>query len=94
MYFAELKELISILSGAFPRVTGSFTMVAGVATVVVQPSIKANSVVLLTPTNASAAALRVYVSSLSAGMSFTVTAAAGGYADGTETFSYAVVNPA
>lgn len=94
MYFSELKEIISILSAGFPRVCGSFTMVAGPATVVAQPAVKANSIVLLTPTNASAAALRVYVSLLSAGTSFTVAVALGWDAKGDETFSYAMVNPA
>lgn len=94
MYFAELKELISILSAGFPRVCGSFTMVDGRETVVVQPAIKSNSIVLLTATNTSASELPIYVSSLSAGASFTVSTSHDRCAAGTETFSYAVVNPA
>lgn len=94
MYFSELKEIISILSAGFPRVCGSFTMIAGSTTVVVQPAIKANSIVLLTATNASAGAKAIYVKSLSAGESFTVAVASDQNADGDETFSYAVVNPA
>jgi hypothetical protein len=78
---------------------GSFTMAAAASTVVAQPAVQANSFIALTATNASAGALvgsakAPYVSSISPGVSFTVSTANGGNAVGTETFSYVIQTPA
>lgn len=94
----NLAHINSTLSAIFPRVTGSFTLTAAATTVVTQTAIKANSIVILTATNASAGTLMgsaksLYISALAAGASFTVATASGVAAAGTETFNYAVVNP-
>jgi hypothetical protein len=91
--------LISALEALFPQVFGSFTLAAAATTTVTQTAIKANSFPIWIPTNASAATLigsakSLYVSALTPGASFTVATASGGSAAGTETFLYAVFNPA
>lgn len=94
----QISSLITTVTAIFPRITGSFTLAAAATTTVVQTGIKANSTVLLTPTNAAAATLMgsakaLYISALAAGASFTVATANTVAAAGTETFSYVVVNP-
>lgn len=95
----DMMTLINTLSAIFPRVVGTFTLAAAATTTVTQPGVKANSIILWTPTDASAGTLMgsakaLYLSSISAGTSFTVATASGGNAVGTETFSYGVFNPA
>lgn len=95
---SNMLTLIAAIQATFPRITGAFTLAAAATTTVTQTKIAANSLVLLTPTNASAGTLMgsakaLYISALSAGASFTVATASGGNAAGTETFNYTVVNP-
>ena len=90
-----LSALVKIFSGSY--VTGTFTMAAAATTTVIQPGVKSNAFISLTPTNASAAALVAgvhspYISTITAGTSFVVATADGGNAAGTETFSYLIKN--
>ena len=76
---------------------GSFTMGAAASTTVAQALVTANSFIFLMPTNAAAATLVAgssspYISSKSAGVSFTVATADAGSAAGTETYNYLLVN--
>lgn len=94
----NMLSLIAAIEKVFPQIVGSFTLAAAATTVVTQPAIKANSVVLLMPTNAAAGTLMgsaksLYVSVLTAGASFTVATANATNAAGSETLSYVVVNP-
>ncbi len=95
----NIGSLIGVLQTTLPRVTGTFTMGAAATTVVTEPAVRSNSIITLTPTNASAATLfgsvkSPYVSVKTVGVSFTVATASGGAAAGTETFSYQLQNPA
>lgn len=90
--------LVASILATFPRTVGSFTLAAAATTVVTQPTIKANSVVLFVPTNAAAATLMgsaksLYLSALTPGASFTVATASAASAAGTEKFSYIVISP-
>ena len=72
---------------------GSFTLGATINTVVANVNATAASVILIIPTNAAAATLMgsvksLYVSTKTAGVSFTVTTANGVAAAGTENFDY------
>jgi hypothetical protein len=65
---------------------------------VAQPAVKANSVIQLTPANASAgtimgSAKSIYISAIVAGTSFTLTTASGTAAAGTEQFYYTINTP-
>lgn len=76
---------------------GTFTADNAATTVVSNTSITANSIILIFPTNATAATLQsgassLYVSAKSAGTSFTVATADSGDAAGTETFNYLILN--
>ena len=95
----NLAEIASILRSAFPltAVQGTFTCSAAASTVVTDASVKATSVIVITPTNAAAGTLQgaatcLYLSARTADTSFTVTTASGGAAAGTETFQYLIVN--
>jgi hypothetical protein len=84
-----------------PRITGSFTLGAAATTVVSQPLVASDSIVLPFPSNAAAAALMGSAKSLYhdlslnvAGTSFTVKTGNGVAAVGTEQFTYIVINPA
>lgn len=92
----NLAQLNSTLLSVFPRTIGSFTMTAGTTTTVTQPAVKANADVILTPTNSTAAlTLRtagLFLSTITPGASFAVSTQ-NGTAQGTETFTYVVVNP-
>lgn len=95
---SQMAALIAALISIFPRITGSFTLAAAATTVVVQPAIKANSIVIPVAVNSPAATLMgsaksLYVSALTPGASFTVATADAVAAAGTETFSYVVVTP-
>lgn len=77
-------------------VFGTFTLSNATTTVIGQPNTAANSVIAFTPTNATAALTQrsagVYLSALAAGTSFSVSTQSG-TAQGTETFSYIMMNP-
>lgn len=95
-----INNLSQTFSNVWPRVTGSFTMPGGSVTsfAVAQPAIKATSVVMLSPANASAGTLMggttsLFVSSITPGTGFTVATAAGNAGTGGQTFSYAVFSP-
>ena len=91
----QLTHLVNAING---RVTfGTFTMPAAATLTIVQPAVLGNSVIQLTPTNASAAALQgsaksLYISAIVAGTSFTVSTASGNAA-GTEVFAYTINSP-
>jgi hypothetical protein len=91
----QLTALVQAISGRM--VFGTFTMPVANTLTIVQPGIKSNSVVSITPTNASAATLmgsaKALFPTIIAGTSFTVTTASGGNAAGTETFSYTINTP-
>jgi hypothetical protein len=87
-------QLYQLFQNLFPRVFGSFTLVAAPTTTVTQPNVTAGATVLLTPTNAAAANRPIYLSSNAPGASFTVATGNGAAAAGTETYNYVVVNPA
>lgn len=72
------------------ELNGSFTLTANVSNVRVNTNILASSIVTLTPANASAGALDVYISALTSGASFTVTTSSGSAAAGTEIFYYSI----
>lgn len=91
--------LIATISAIFPRTFGTITLAAANQTVVAQPAVKANSQIMLIPTNTAAGTLMgssksLYIKAISAGVSFTVGTADGTNAAGTETFSYNLVSPA
>lgn len=92
-----LGEILNTLKTRFAlgAYTGSFTMAASTTKTVTDANVKAGSVILLMPTNASAGALEAgankpYVSARNAGASFVLTCA--GAAAGTETYEYIIVN--
>lgn len=91
----QLTALVQAINGR--AIFGTFTMPAAATATITQPGVKATSVVILTPTNASAATLMGASTSLyytiTAGASFTVSTASGANAAGTETFSYVVQTP-
>ena len=92
-----MRQLISVISGLFPRATGTFTMAAAATKTVTDGNVTTSSYIPPpTPTNAAAATLigsakSLYVTTASG--SFVVTTANGVAAAGTETFQYAVFNP-
>jgi hypothetical protein len=93
-----INQLATNILNVWPRTTGTFTLAAAASTVVTQPGVKATSIVVFTPTNASAATLMgsakaLYVSATVPGASFTVATASGANAIGTEVFQYAIFNP-
>lgn len=92
----NLAQLNTTLQATFPRTVGSFTMAAGTTTTVMQPAVKANADVVLTATNATAAltvrTAGYFLSAITPGTSFAVSTQ-NGTAQGSETFSYIVVNP-
>jgi len=103
--FAQtLSTKLRILNtGAFQGIkstngpVGTFTMDADESTDVANTIVTASSIILITPTNAAAATLvsgshSPYISSKSAGTSFTVATADAGSAGGTETFNYLILN--
>lgn len=93
----NMSQLIQAINAIFPRVTGTFTMAAAATTVVAQPNVTANCVILLQPANAAAATMvgsnkSPYISATTAGASFTIATASSAAAAGTETFLYSIVN--
>jgi hypothetical protein len=98
----QVAALRTVLGDAFASIyaVGTFTMPAAATLAVSAPSVTANSVVFLSPINASAAALMAGASSLYhdrpsnvAATSFTVDTADGNNAAGTEQFAYLLINP-
>ena len=92
----QLAAWVKAFSGR--QTFGSFTLAAAATTTVAQVAAEANSSIVISPTNASAAVLvggahSPYVSAISPGVSFTVATADGGNAAGTETFSYLITTP-
>ena len=77
-------------------VGGTFTLTNATTTVVTQTAVKANSVLALTPTNATAALTQrsqgIYHSANAVGASFSVSTQ-NGSALGTETFEYLLFSP-
>ncbi len=94
-----VRQLVSLTNAITGRVIfGVFTMPVAVSLTIAQPGIKGNSIVTLSPTNASAGTLQgsakaLYVSAIVAGTSFTVSTANATNAAGTETFSYTINTP-
>lgn len=93
-----LTAIATAITNTWPRVTGSFTCGAAATTVVSETDVTVNSLIFLSPTNAAAGTLQgsvesLYISAISAGVSFTVATAAGTAAGGTETFDYMIVEP-
>lgn len=91
-----LAQMLDLFRNLFPRTTGTFTMAAAATKVVTDANVTTASFIMLMPTNAAAATLQGSNESLyvtPAAGSFTVSTAAGTAAAGTETFSYAVLNP-
>lgn len=92
----NLSTLNTSFQAAFPRITGSFTLSAATTTVVTQPAIGAQSIISLTPTNATAAFIQrtngLFHSANAPGASFSVSTQAGSAVAG-GTFEYIVINP-
>jgi hypothetical protein len=96
---AIVRQLTALVQAINGRVTfGTLTLAAAASTTIQQTAVKSNSVIQLTPTNASAATLTgsaksLYVSAISSGTSFTVTTASNASAAGTEVFLYTINTP-
>lgn len=93
-----MQGIATSLSALVGQSTGTFTMTATATRTVTDVNVKADSIIQLMPTNATAGTLMggtrsLYVSARSAGVSFTVATASGVAAAGTENFSYLVTNP-
>lgn len=93
-----LSQLITTILDIFPRVSGSFTTTAAATNVITQTGVTTTSIILLTPTNATAGTLQsgsksLYISARTSGASFTVATADGTAATAGATFDYAIVNP-
>jgi hypothetical protein len=94
---ANLAKIAQTLASRFAlsAFSGSFTCAASTSTTVTDANVKADSVVSLMATNASAGSLEAgankpYVSARNPGVGFTITGA--GAAVGTEKYEYTVVN--
>lgn len=106
---SALDDVVSVMKGGvqniglltlaiqnmLPRVAGTFTMSNATTTVVAQPSISANAVVIPFALNASAALLQrtagLYQSASTAGVGFSISTQSGSAAGG-EIFSYIAIN--
>jgi hypothetical protein len=94
-----IRALNKTLGLRFESATfGSFTWAGATSSVSVSnPAVLSTSIIVFTPTNASAGSLTgsnkaPYVSAKTPGTGFTLTTANGTNAAGTETFDYIVVN--
>ena len=93
----QLAALVMAITGRV--ISGPITFTSAVATLTIpQSGVQANSIITLTPTNASAGTLQgsakaLYTSAIVPGVSFTVATASGGNAAGTETFQYVINTP-
>lgn len=81
-FFNLVQNQLNLLQRA-----GKFTMAAGASKTITDARITATSHVDLTATNASAAALTLYVANIVPGVSFDVVGAGAG----TETYTYSIV---
>jgi hypothetical protein len=93
-----LGQLVVIWKAVLPRATGTFTMSAAATKAIAETRVQANSIVTLNPANAAAGTLQgsakyLYVSSVTAGVGFSVATSNATNAAGTEVFSYIAVNP-
>jgi hypothetical protein len=93
----NIGQIAQTLGNAFPRVSGTFTLANATVTAITQPGIVANGFPIWAPTNAAAALIErtagLYVASVTAGTGFSMSTQTG-TAQGTETFSYVLYNPA
>lgn len=96
----SISKLTETLSTALPfsGSMGSFTCTVAASIVVPNAFVTASSRIFLFPTSADAALRQagadpLYLSSKSAGVSFTLATAAGGNCAVTDTYDYLVVNP-
>jgi hypothetical protein len=92
-----LQAISTTLASLVNQSVGTFTMTATATRVVSDVNVAADSFIDLMPTNATAGTLMggtrsLYVSSRSAGVSFTVATASAVAAAGTETFAYRITN--
>ena len=92
----QLTALVQAINGR--TAFGTFTMPAAASLTINNTAVKGNSTIQLTPTNAAAGTLMgsakaLYVSSISAGTSFTLSTANAANAAGTETFTYTIETP-
>lgn len=92
---SQLSALVQAFDGRFSF--GTVTLDAAATTVVPDTAVAGNSVVVFSPTNASAATLmgstQALYYTLSAGTSFTLATADSTSAAGTETFAYMICTP-
>jgi|WetSurMetagenome_2_1015567.scaffolds.fasta_scaffold103402_2 hypothetical protein len=95
----NLSRLITVMENRFPLAafSGTMTWTAAVTATVTDANVKANSIIILMATDASAGTLEAgakkpYVSARNVGVSFVLTTADGNAAAGTETFSYFILN--
>ena len=92
----NIGQLTLTLQAAFPRINGTFALSAATVTVIAQPSIGANAIVLFSPINGTAALTQsvngLYVSDHTAGVGFTLSTFAGSAVAG-GIFAYIVMNP-
>lgn len=90
----NLGQWVNVFNGR--NVAGTFRLAAATTTNIAQPAVNANSIVLLTAANASAALTQItaglYVAAQTAGTGFAV-ATQSGAAMGTEVFNYFVFSP-
>ena len=77
-------------------VSGSFTLTGGTTTVVSQSNVTANSIIVFSPTNATAALTQrsggLYISARTAASTFSISTQSGTTL-GTETYNYVLFNP-
>jgi len=92
----NLSQINSNILETFPRVNGTFTLSAATTTVVTDGNVASNSIVLWSPTNATAALIvrtnGLYHSANTSGSSFSMSTQSGSATSG-GTFSYVVINP-
>ena len=91
----QLTQLVKAINGR--AIYGTFTMPATPSLTIVQPGIKSNSIVTLTPTNAAAAGMagssKALYYTIIAGTSFTVLTSDGTNGSATATFAYSINTP-
>jgi hypothetical protein len=95
----NLSRIITVLENRFPLAafSGTMTWTAANAATVTNANVKADSIIILMATNATAGTLEAgakkpYVSARNAGVSFVLTTADGNTAAGSETYAYFILN--